>query len=265
METEVINGITRETFGSLAEFADMAEERFYGDLDATDRWDWDGNVSMREALAMARYGWNEENAQAMEIAEDAVSILERDGTIQSFGRPRWDVTGSDVDVARYLSGEPENMLDMPLNPVKGTVSTVVLVKSFTFLSSMSDEEMKEHGRLVVTLCLALEKLGVPVEIWADRPLANASTPSGRYYQRICLKAANDYLDAGQLQFALVHPAMLRKLGFAVQSAATPRHRKAEEKGLYGEGAILTETIDGNADAVEFLKAELKALGLLPEN
>lgn len=261
MKTEVIGKVTRETFDSLAEFADTAEERFKGDLDKR-RSSWDGNVSMREALAMARYGWSEENSEAMAIAENAVKALERDGDIQSFNRPRWDVTGSDVDVARFLSGEPECMIDMPLNPVKSTVPTVVLVKSFTFVSDMTDVEMMEHGRLIVALALALEKMGVPVEVWADRPLNNANTPSGYYYQRILLKGGNDILDAGQLQFALVHPAMLRKLGFAVQSAASPRNRRAEEKDLYGEGAILTETIPPGGDAVEFLKAELARLGLI---
>lgn len=261
METEVIGGITRETFMSLAEFADTAEERYRGDLDAEPK-PWSGYVTMREALNLARHGWTEENQEAMAIAEDAVSVLERDGVMQSFNQPVWDVTGAQVDVGAYLAGTPECMIDYPVNPAKGKVPTVTIVKSFTFLSTMDDEEMRVHGRLVVALCLALERLGVPVEIWADRPLNNANTHNGRYYQRILLKAGDDYLDAGQLQFALIHPAMLRKLGFAVMRAASPRPRKQAEKDLYGEGAILTETIPANQDAVAFLKAELARLGLI---
>lgn len=268
MKLEYVNGVRRETFASLAEFADTAEERYTGDLDAgrddSRRPGWAGTRNMREALNLARHGWLEENTETLAIAEDAVRALERDGDIGAFQNPIWDVTGSDVDVARYLSGEPECMIDMPLNPVKGKVNTIVLVKSFTFMGSMSAEEMKEHGRLVVALCMALEKIGIPVEVWADRPLDVRNYGGGQYYQRICLKGGNDWLDPGQLMFALVHPSMLRRLGFAVHHAAHPRPRREEEKALYGDGAILTETIGSGADAVEFLKNELRNLGLISE-
>lgn len=263
MKSQEINRVYRETFDSLADFADYAERRFYGDLDAPGE-SWEGDVSMREALELARHGWQDQN-DALAIAEDAVETLEREGLISQFNRPVWDVTGSDVDVSRYLSGEPECMIEMPLDQTKGRVPTVVMVKSFTYLATSDDDVLREHGRLVVALVLALEKLGVPVEIWADRPLFHAHTPTGKYYQRVLIKGGGDYLDAGQLMFAMVHPAMLRRLGFAVHASATPRPRSRDEKDLYGEGAILTETIPADTDAVTFLKNELARMGLLAES
>ena len=122
------------------------------------------------------------------------------------------------------------------------------------------------------LALALSRLGHACELWAD---ISSRHPDGRVlHMRILVKGVNDEIDPARIMFAFAHPAMLRRLGFAVKRqckfggrfdpnicSPEPPARDLPDGTIY-----LPEICSGHdvPDADEFLRKYLGELGLLAE-
>src|SRR5690606_40002886 len=72
-------------------------------------WQGEGVRTLDDAKRLAHEGLPIDGVKALEVASEKVSQIYREYDVPSFSSC-YDVTGSDVDVARYLSGEPENMI-----------------------------------------------------------------------------------------------------------------------------------------------------------
>jgi hypothetical protein len=279
---QVINGdhIT-ETYWSLAEFADTADKRASRarrNANDADNEYFTHVKSFGEALTLARYGWQEALDSALELAESAVATANQEHMMDTFN-PVWDVTGAEVDVARYLSGEPECMIDFPLAKTSKSGKVVTLVASGSISGSISADTIIKRGRVMVALAMALSRLGHAVELWIDFSKLAHSGPAGSY-QRVLIKGANDELDPSQVMFAYAHPAMLRVLNFGTADGMPGQWRKAfsehtgrgipsqnRDEALYPEGTIYLPALKSTTDipdADEFLKKYLGELGLLAE-
>src|SRR6266704_3583274 len=120
MRTENLpNDVTRLSFDSLADLAATAERHIIeGDVPRVilKKPDWLGCKDWQAGIALARDGWAEELTATLDVAESAIRKVEAEHTMDTFV-PTFDVCGVDVDVARYLSGEPECMVDYPLTPI----------------------------------------------------------------------------------------------------------------------------------------------------
>lgn len=171
--------------------------------------DWLNGLKTVDAVAnLARSGWDDELPEALSVAESAVEKVNQEHTLQTF-MPTFDVQGCDVDVARYLSGEPECMIDYPLTPIVKSGRVITLCASVCWSAAVESEAVIARGRVVTALALALSRLGYALEIWADWTVTgNWQTPGS---VRVLVKSAHDVLDPGRLMFALAHPAMGRAL------------------------------------------------------
>jgi|SRR5579859_1460286 len=267
-----------ETYWSVTEYADASvkratkvktrdQKKYFLDLP-----DYEASVSM------LRMGWPEELPAALEIAESAVATANREHMMDTFN-PVWDVTGAEVDVARYLSGEPECMIDFPLTKTSKSGRVVTMVAPICFSSWVDTDSVLRRGHVIVALALALSQLGHACEIWADINLDGHVEA----YQRVCLKGASDELDPGTLMFALAHAAMLRRVAFGTFDGFPPKwrepfsdnanrgsvgRRSREDIALFPEGTIflpeLTDESDDYANADVFLREHLGNLGLLAD-
>ena len=76
---------------------------------------------------------------------------------------RWGESGSTVDVARFLSGEPESMIEI----VKARRATPVLKIGIERAVShyVDAEEMRATGASVLAVVEALRTAGIAAEIW----------------------------------------------------------------------------------------------------
>src|SRR5579872_461703 len=198
-------------YRSLAEYADGAVKRCRGHGRVYSGSDFAGYATWEQALNMARSGWHDELDTALELAESAVALAEREHMTDTF-QPVWDVSGAEVDVARYLSGEPECMIDFPLSKTSKSGRVIALCASVIYSSTLSEESVKRRGRLIAALAMALSRLGHSTELWADVSTTYRSTDSRI---RVLVKGVDDEIDPAAIMFAYAHPAMLRILGFAV--------------------------------------------------
>ena len=282
MEQRKTDTYIRRTYWSMPEYATEADAgagEAREDTDGGERAAWCGVESFNDALRLAKYGWQEQMTAALDLAASAVKLAEQEHMVDTFN-PVWDVTGAEVDVSRYLQGEPECMIDFPLAKTSKSGRVITLVSSGTFSGSIRPETIIKRGQLIVALALALNTLGHAVEIWADQ----CSSKSGlNCYQRVLVKSANDELDPAALMFGLAHPAMQRVLGFAVKDnlpgkfrtafneahgRGTPASRPADVVAQFPEGTIFLPEIHSDRDvpdADEFLRQYLGDLGLLAED
>lgn len=216
---EITGARARLTFDSLSDLIDTAERNRAVMAQAGrtayvmgSRPAWYGGVSnMDEAIALAREGLPAEGIEAAAIADDAVTSVEHEYDVPSFAS-YYDVTGSDVDVARYLSGEPENMIAYTMvdTPKVGRVVTIVV--GIATLANTKAWQIAKRGRAIMALIFALEKLGLQVEVIGNALSNGVSGRRENHYSIrtvVTLKRAGEALDPAALMFALTHAAMFR--------------------------------------------------------
>jgi hypothetical protein len=271
---DTIKGKTRiMEFASVAELADTADLHagYHRKNGSKDEW---AGASFNDSLRMAREGWSDELASAMEIAENAVTMADQEHMTESFNQPAWDVTGAQVDVGAYLAGTPECMIDYPLSTTSKVGRVITLVASSIISTMISTDTLIKRGRVITALALALARMGHAIEIWSD----SVGTKDGKtLIQRTLVKGVNDELDPAAIMFALGHPAFHRQLVLGTRDMFTgawsdmtsikPSPRPASFAATYPEGSIFLPELCSSSDvpnADEFLKKYLGELGLLAE-
>lgn len=285
MEQTIKGTWLAETYWSMGEIIDTAIKR---DRDAAayinQRGDDDfmGEVgSWDRCLELARKGWTDQLPGALDLAESAVQTADQEHILETF-QPVWDVSGAEVDVARYLAGEPENMIDFPPSQTSKVGRVITLVVGVGVNGGVSGQEIIDRGRKIVALALALNRLGHAVEIWADDTQRGTTKQSRKLFQRILVKGTNDEIDPAVLLFALAHPAFQRGIkwatwdglpaawtGFGANDcrAITRMDRTPDEIALYPEGSIFipsTQSTVMSLSPERFLEKYLGELGLLAE-
>lgn len=263
-------------FDSVADLVDAAMGCFAGvrarDAEMAGMAAWHGGVSsMAELAAIARAGLSADGIEAASIAEDRVQVMDRELPLPSFST-FYDVSGADVDVARYLSGEPECMInfDMVDTPRVGRVITLVAFVGTPGMVSAS--AIARRGREIVSLIFAIERMGFQVELWAD-DISEGGGKSGRV--RVKVKEPGGVLDPGEIMFAFTHPGMPRGLVLAAmhlfpaefQGPIGIGHGYGQvpivvDLDEYPEGSILIPPLTNNG-AVDLVRDTLRKLGLVP--
>jgi hypothetical protein len=260
---------TYESMFELAEAATQGHTGYNSDYGPRD-YDWCLGADFKDALELAKFGWSAELPAALEIAESAVTLTQKEHLTDTF-LPVWDVTGAEVDVARYLSGEPECMIDYPLSKTSKAGKVVTLVSSCTYSAGIEAQKILERGRLIVALALVLEQTGHSVEIWASCNITGHY--GGTMEALVKVKGADDVLDPAVAMFALAHPAMLRRIMFAVgegykgawKDGAAGRVLKPRAESFPEGSIIIPDVLWGrDIDPEGFLRKHLGDLGLLAE-
>ncbi len=263
----------RVTYDSISELH-AAAEPWFGERARHAFSKWAGlEGGRREVKRLARDGWDTEAAQALDIADGAVDSVAADLNLINF-RPLWDVSGCEVDVSRYLSGEPENMIDYEIVQSERAGRVIVLCASVSFSGALSVETVKQRGHMIAALAFALNRLGLNTELWADM---TSEGSDGQFDStRVLVKGANDELDPARIMFAYAHPAMLRTLCLSAMHAwPKGRHAPNEVGGGYGkvsdpiedmpEGTIYLPSLRGLGTLpkpAEFIEDRLRSLGLI---
>lgn len=169
-----------------------------------------GVRSVHEAFTLAGEGLPADGVEALKGASERVSTLYREyemPSITSF----YDVTGAYVDVARFLSGEPESMIDFRMAPTPKAGRIVSIVNSINATYAVEPGAITRRGTDVVALVLAIEKMGFQSELWVDLTTATECEGSSLARIRCRVKAPGEQLDIGRIMYAFTHPSMLRVL------------------------------------------------------
>jgi hypothetical protein len=266
--------IVKACYQSLDEFGDAAARHDTTGLHQSANWR--GHGSKQDVIKLAHTGWTEHLDEALRVAESAVSMCDQEHEMQVF-QPVWDVTGAEVDVATYLQGTPENMIDFPTANVSKVGRVITLVGNVGYSGSQSAATIIRRGQVITALALALSQLGHASEIWLDHTIESG----GRVAQiRVLVKGANDTIDPARILFAFAHPGIQRSLVFWVQDGMKTQHKSKAPTGIgnhYGglrdpihdmpEGTIYLPTLRSahdRTDAHTELRGYLSELGLLAD-
>lgn len=274
---DVIDGnVIRATYWSVAELADAAERRVDRSRVESSGMSDPGFAGclFDEAIELARTGWTDQLDTALELAESAVTMCEKEHEMDTF-TAEWGYSGADVDVDRYLQGIPENMIDYPLSTTSKVGRVITLCNSMSFSSAISAGTIKRRGYLITALVFALAELGHATEIWADMSSsAYLAAPYAR--TRVLVKGPNDALDPAQIMFMFAHPAARRQLGFATCHAFPGEFTRLRDSGIrtaepperdLPDGAIYLPELLSNKDhpnIQEELKDYLRELELITD-
>lgn len=216
MRSTVNGKRSTHTFDSVGDLVsatmDCPDAVMMGNMGMASDPSWYGGVhSMAKLAALAKEGLSAEGIEAYKIAEEKVAILDRELPLPGFAT-YYDVSGADVDVAAFLSGEPECMInyEMVETPKVGRVITLVVSTSVPW--TVSADAIRERGREVVSLIFAIERMGFQVELWADHLSSQSPSPGPRHVSlrtRVCVKEPGGLLDTSEIMFAFTHPGMVR--------------------------------------------------------
>lgn len=198
---------------------------------------WSGTSTFEQAVELARRGWAEGAAKALQfrasIADAVREIITSRSTTYSF-----DVAGQFIDIGRYLGGEPEcfGTLDDA-----GQTAAQPVVKLFVNLAasgSVSVESLFARGAVILAAIDVLEATGKRVEVVA----AKGSRGHNIHETYVTIKRPDQPVDADRLAFVLAHAGCLRRLFFSVmeQAGHLPNSTWPHEIAVDEPGAIVTK-------------------------
>jgi hypothetical protein len=198
---------------------------------------WSAGATPEESARRAVFGWPE----GLKDLKDAVTSADKSlyetgpevGTI-------YDTSGSFVDVAAYLSGQPECMVDFAV--VEHAIKRLHITVDGFVSAGVNASILAARGRAVVSAAMALQARGIAVDITYRM---RYRTPETRWEGArgktqdfsVKLWESGGVTDLGTLAGTLIAPGFLRQLFFEGQVQAVgntyggiagPQHNRWQE-------------------------------------
>lgn len=195
---------------------------------------WDLGVGYGGALRLARDGW----------PEGVRTILSHINDLPNKARPErvYDIAGDFADAPRAAAGDPFSMVRRGSAHRQRPVMTIG-VNTIASGGTRADV-LAKFGAALVAVIDRLENKGVRVELYG---FAGYEKLRGkRSYAHIAwqVKGAGDSLDLSAVAFGIGHPAVMRRLSFAVLE------RSDADMDTRGYGICGQQTRDGYVDIAE---------------
>ena len=203
-----------------------------------------GTENIGEAINLARFGWKEGADRVRDIADELAVNLESHIIKQASFH---DVEGADINIGRYLEGEPDCMVNY--KKAERTGSPIISISVNCSISACTGKERIEaRGAAISALIDLLETSGARVELWAGS-LTEGKGSGYTYAQRVCIKQADDMLDIDRVAFCISHPSFLRRLSFAEKDlcSSVAQCIKMGYRGNSGGYGHAVELVDPNMD------------------
>lgn len=164
-----------------------------------------GTETYEEALDLLLHGWTE-MAQRLEKELKAEMKLQANKTVN---RSHYDVAGFQCSVPRYLQGVPTSMINQRKVPQKQPVIT--LVKDVGFAANVTREQIVKYSIKALMIVNEIEARGTRVNL--DIIIPSVSAGNEKQVVRVRIKSASERLNISKVAFPMVHPSMLRRIGF----------------------------------------------------
>lgn len=207
---------------------------------------------------LTRDGWPEGAAQMRDLGMELEHAI---GMEMVSTEPYNHVSGNCVDVAAYLSGAPECMINMEHVQREGAGKVLSILCNLQAHFEVGSLEFMNRGAATMAVIDLLESAGYRLEVWG---LSGMSNFTEERVDVVLLKAASEPVDTDRLAFALCNPAFERRAMFAMFDALRPVER-----------ANMIRVIDGMARVIgcrlfhsmEYAKRfDLRLLsGLMPQD
>lgn len=213
MQTEITARKALYSFDSLLEISQHIEGtprvwRIQQSKSARARDTWDLGLGYDGALKLAREGW-------LEGAQRAQEALRAFAPKSPAPDTKVDFYGHMPHVPRYCAGAPDSMLRHTTPPTIGGGRVITLYVAINANCNQRADTMANYGLGVAQYINQLESQGMRVELYA----CVAQDTSGGAISRVAhswrLKGADQPLDLAVIVFAIGHPAMYRRIWFAM--------------------------------------------------
>lgn len=205
-----------ERYESLAEVLDYASANPNPkSSDSGDSSFTGGTRSLVDAVELGHKGYDEIRPEVERMFTELESQLAE--RLESAFQSRYDYQGVQVDVGRFLSGEPECMIDFIPEPSQRMGRVVRIIVNGSASASIAASRITKRGVVVCALVDAVHKLGMGVEVYAEFPTNDDGVNSSKGEVTTTLVKLHDsqqMLDINNLMFALCHPSMLRRIKFS---------------------------------------------------
>ena len=165
---------------------------------------WDLGASYKDALGMARNGWLEGAATVSKALKAFPPQSVGPDTAPGF-------YGFKPHIGRYCAGVPNHMVRHL--PKEGQGPVLTLVVACNALGSVDARYMSNMGVAIAQYINQMETQGTRVEIIG---CITSSVSGYRLSHAWRIKYSDQPLDLAVLSFAIGHPAMFRRLGFALR-------------------------------------------------
>lgn len=237
---------------------------------------WDLGCTYDEAERMAREGW-------LEGAQEAQQALKALALKSPEPDTKVDFYGFLPHVPRFCAGAPDSMIRRAREATGGMGKVITLYVPVNAVGGVDAKYMRNFGLGVAQYINQLETDGVRVELYgvicSEQGYSySGDAPALTHSWRI--KTADQPLDLAVLAFSVGHPAMFRRLGFALRERSdAPRNpgygrsRPAKLSDLIDppNGAyvlngmtIANEIARTPKDAVEYVKRQIDAMLETPD-
>ena len=192
---------------------------------------WWGSDTFEEAIKFAEYGQDNLTAK---VCKD----INLKGTKMTI-IPKYDVCGESIEIGKYLSGEPECMVEWDNSECMGkNISLYVLRVNNGFVSS---NEIEDYGTRVLGIIDNLENNGYSIELHV---LFKNNLPSGdKLIIDILVKKCGEFLNPNIIAYTVAGTAFYRRLKF-----------KFIEMSEYANNSI-----DPYGSAIELSSTEIKEI------
>lgn len=170
---------------------------------------WDMNAGWDGANEMANRGWSDGLAKMARVRDLVDMPDQSDRSIQA--QAFYSDEGDEVDIDRYLDGEPECMIQFTpeLTPSYGRVAKIIV--NLAASCGISSATQYHRGAAACILIDALESAGVRCEVWC-LPFCSREGKN-RFVSKILVKRPDQHVEPDRMAYMLAHPAVMRRLGF----------------------------------------------------
>ena len=203
-----------DSFGEMLNYVETNPNFCQSDKDGTDGWD--GMRNFADASQLARDGWHDVRPEVEKLLNQMSDVIA--DRLEIAPSMTWNVAGGVVDVGRYCGNEPMCMLDFPMEPQERMGKVVKLFIDYGASASFSGDFIMKRGIVLLALVDTLQKLGVSVEIYGETAITGGHSTMHTTVTK--LHDPTDRLDIDALMFTLAHPAMLRRMAFAVREMSS---------------------------------------------
>jgi hypothetical protein len=212
--SDVLDFIDRErtqwTSGFLASQAEHGEP--YKDdenykLGLTDRWA--GTKTVAEAIELSRRGWDQ-GLKLLADSLDASNIIQKQSRVMAEGL---DVAGTMPFIPSAVAGDPLCMVSAGLDRAK-TKPIFRIMISGSVSAGVSMQTVIHRGAAVLSWVDKLEGAGYQCEILYIHSCSGPGSVN-KFTNGFPIKGAGEPLNIDRAAFMLAHPAMLRRIVFAI--------------------------------------------------
>lgn len=218
-------GFIIRQYDSIHQFLKVAERGDPEGASHTCDGGWAGTVSHEQAVQFAKYGgWNPKIVRLRTVFDGLVPKLRK--FVDFDAQRHHNVAGDEVDIARYLDGEPEHMMEWTPNEESVRRRALCLLIGHSVSGAVAAEHLFVRGQAVIALVRALSLLGYELEIWSEETCGGLTVAGvNRYSTLVRLHAAGEIMDESAVEFAIGNPSWLRRLYFASEEMESSQVRR----------------------------------------